>query len=268
MSDFQSNFSAGPVIHDDVDAQEARQSLVSHIEKYNGCTDCASKCLKQTERLAELFNHGTVGVAHLIAAMTLVPCAFRAFQIRNIDITTAFRSAMLMLIAMERVKPGDAIAKTSSGELNHILIQAGNVAKERDYQEVSVHDLLTALDSLPANAPAAEAIRGGSKQAQIQNLHAELEVFAKNLTQNLTQTLTQQVQELLPVSQQPVIDFQTRSDVADIKRDLQFLNSQLSDIRIRTVPERAPEPVANTNENAAKVDQPTWLQNVFGTGMR
>ena len=83
MSDYQPNFSTGPVIHDDVEVTDARQSLVSHIEKYNGCSDCATKCLKQMERLAELFNHSTLGVAHLIAAMTLVPCAFRAFQLRT-----------------------------------------------------------------------------------------------------------------------------------------------------------------------------------------
>ena len=264
MNEFDSTFSSVPDLDEVMQSGDTRQSLVSHMEKYNGCSDCATKCLKQMERLAELFNHSTLGVSHLIAAMTLVPCAFRAFQLRNIDVTTAFRTAMLSLIEMERVKPGDAVAEASSSELNHILILAGNIAKERDYQEVSVHDLLTALNSLPPDAPAADAIRGGSKQAQVQNLRAELEVFARSLTQNVTQ----QVQELMP-PQQPPIDFQTRSDIADIKRDLQFLNSQISDIRSRAMADPTPEAVANSNVNPLpKADQPGWLQNVFGTTAR
>lgn len=265
MNEYRPNFTTGPVIQDDADfangGPDQGKSLVSHIEKYNGCSDCATRCLKQTERLADLFNHSTVGVPHLIAAMTLVPCASKAFQLRNIDITAAFRSAMMSLIEVERVKPGDPVAQTSSSELNHILILAGNIAKERDYQEVSVHDLLTALNSLPGDAPAAEPIRGGSRQVQTQNLRAELEVFARNLTQ--------QVHDLMPPPpQQQPVDFQVRSDVADIKRDLQFLNSQIADIRSRAMADRPPEAATSANENAAAREQPSWLQNVFGSGAR
>jgi hypothetical protein len=88
-----------------------RNSLVAHIERHGRCTKAASDCLEKMTGLAREFNHRTVGVAHLIIAMTLVPGAARQFRLRHIDVEHAFRQAMLALIDMQRVAPGEAVAE-------------------------------------------------------------------------------------------------------------------------------------------------------------
>ena len=134
MSDYQPNFSTGPVI--DASCTEAsefvqeKQLLVSQINKYGGCTEAAAAFLDKMSGLAKQFNHRTVGVPHLIIAMTLVPNAIRAFQARDISADIAFRSAMLSLIDMQRVEPGKPLAETSSDELLGVLNVEGDTPFE------------------------------------------------------------------------------------------------------------------------------------------
>jgi hypothetical protein len=273
MSDYQPNFSTGPVI--DASCTEAsefvqeKQLLVSQINKYGGCTEAAAACLDKMSGLAKQFNHRTVGVPHLIIAMTLVPNAIRAFQARDISADIAFRSAMLSLIDMQRVEPGKPLAETSSDELLGVLKRARDIAKNRDDQPVSVHDLLTALDGLPPDSPAAEPIRGGGKNGYVHAMKAEL--------QNIVTSFAMQIREVMPQIQPQVFDLQISREFADLRGYLQsrdgalerLLVSQIGELRNSMPPERAPEPAAGANENAARDGaQPGWLQNVFGSGAR
>ncbi len=131
--------------------------------KIGGCTKSASDCLHKTTKLAREFNHGTVSAAHLILAMTLIPNASRQFELRKMDIDRAFRAAMQALMEIERGSPSKGGLPGLSEEFNVIVTLAQELAQNRDNQEVSVDDLLTALDRLPEDSSAAQLIRGERK---------------------------------------------------------------------------------------------------------
>lgn len=131
--------------------------------KISGCTKSASDCLHKTTKLAREFNHGTVSAAHLILAMTLIPNASRQFELRKMDIDRAFRAAMHALMEIERGSPSNGAPPGLSEEFNVIVTLAQELARNRDNQEVSVDDLLTALDRLPAESSAAQLVRGERK---------------------------------------------------------------------------------------------------------
>jgi hypothetical protein len=131
--------------------------------KISGCTKSASDCLHKTTKLAREFNHGTVSAAHLILAMTLIPNASRQFELRKMDIDRAFRAAMQALMEIERGNPSKGGPPGISEEFNVIVTLAQELAQNRDNQEVSVDDLLTALDRLPPDSAAAQLIRGERK---------------------------------------------------------------------------------------------------------
>jgi hypothetical protein len=131
--------------------------------KIEGCTKSASDCLHKTTKLAREFNHGTVSAAHLILAMTLIPNASRQFELRKMDIDRAFRAAMQALMEIERGSPSKSGLPGLSEEFNVIVTLAQELAQNRDNQEVSVDDLLTALDRLPEDSSAAQLIRGERK---------------------------------------------------------------------------------------------------------
>jgi len=165
--------------------------------------------------------------------------------------------------------PGKPLAETSSDELLGVLKRARDIAKNRDDQPVSVHDLLTALDGLPPDSPAAEPIRGGGKNGYVHAMKAEL--------QNIVTSFAMQIREVMPQIQPQVFDLQISREFADLRGYLQsrdgalerLLVSQIGELRNSMPPERAPEPAAGANENAARDGaQPGWLQNVFGSGAR
>lgn len=131
--------------------------------KIGGCTKSASDCLHKTTKLAREFNHGTVSAAHLILAMTLIPNASRQFELRKMDIDRAFRAAMQALMEIERGSPSKSGLPGLSEEFKVIVTLAQELAQNRDNQEVSVDDLLTALDRLPEDSSAAQLIRGERK---------------------------------------------------------------------------------------------------------
>ncbi|MFZ5693310.1 MAG: Clp protease N-terminal domain-containing protein [Pseudomonadota bacterium] len=131
--------------------------------KISGCTKSASDCLHKTTKLAREFNHGTVSAAHLILAMTLIPNASRQFELRKMDIDRAFRAAMHALMDIERGTPSNGALPGLSEEFNVIVTLAQELARNRDNQEVSVDDLLTALDRLPEDSSAAQLVRGERK---------------------------------------------------------------------------------------------------------
>jgi hypothetical protein len=152
--------SAEPVRH----GPETQPLPVAQTEaKISGCTKSASDCLHKTTKLAREFNHGTVSAAHLILAMTLIPNASRQFELRKMDIDRAFRAAMLALMDIERGSPSNGALPGLSEEFNVIVTLAQELARNRDNQEVSVDDLLTALDRLPADSSAAQLVRGERK---------------------------------------------------------------------------------------------------------
>lgn len=166
MNTYQSPYIDGQVV--DADSAETVRSeseaapLPVHQPdtKISGCTKSASDCLHKTTKLAREFNHGTVSAAHLILAMTLIPNASRQFELRKMDIDRAFRAAMHALMEVERASPSNGSLPGLSEEFNVIVTLAQELARNRDNQEVSVDDLLTALDRLPEDSPAAQLVRG------------------------------------------------------------------------------------------------------------
>jgi hypothetical protein len=165
MNTYQSPYIDGQVVDAESTeavrkAPEAAPLPVPQPEKISGCTKSASDCLHKTTKLAREFNHGTVSAAHLILAMTLIPNASRQFEIRKLDIDRAFRAAMLALMEIERGSPSNGALPALSEEFNVIVTLAQELARNRDNQEVSVDDLLTALDRLPADSSAAQLVRG------------------------------------------------------------------------------------------------------------
>jgi hypothetical protein len=168
MNTYQSPYIDGQVV-DAESAESVRQGVetplpVAQTEaKISGCTKSASDCLHKTTKLAREFNHGTVSAAHLILAMTLIPNASRQFELRKMDIDRAFRAAMHALMEIERGSPSSGALPSLSEEFNVIVTLAQELARNRDNQEVSVDDLLTALDRLPAESSAAQLVRGERK---------------------------------------------------------------------------------------------------------
>ncbi len=242
------------------------RSLVAQSDRHGRCTKAASDCLEKMTGLAREFNHRTVGVAHLIIAMTLVPSAARQFRLRHIDVEHAFRQAMLALIDMQRVAPGEAIAELSSDELLAVLKLADEIAKNRDNQPVSVDDLLTALNNLPPNTPAAQPLRGTAEPPL--DLKSELETFVSNVGQT--------IREMIHQTPAPVVDPQLGRDIADLRALIQqrdaamerLILSQFSELRIRFAEERqaTPAPAGDAVTHVpTEADQPGWLRNVFGS---
>ncbi|MGV3634491.1 MAG: Clp protease N-terminal domain-containing protein [Pseudorhodoplanes sp.] len=169
MNKYQSPYIDGQVVEPD-NAEPVRQvpesaplPVAQPDAKISGCTKSASDCLHKTTKLAREFNHGTVSAAHLILAMTLIPNASRQFELRKMDIDRAFRAAMLALMEIERGSPSNGALPGLSEEFNVIVTLAQELARNRDNQEVSVDDLLTALDRLPADSSAAQLVRGERK---------------------------------------------------------------------------------------------------------
>jgi len=169
MNTYQSPYIDGQVVDSDCAAGRSDEPLpVPQTEtKISGCTKSASDCLHKTTKLAREFNHGTVSAAHLILAMTLIPNASRQFELRKMDIDRAFRAAMQALMEIERGSPSKNGLPGLSEEFNVIVTLAQELAQNRDNQEVSVDDLLTALDRLPEDSSAAQLVRGERKTAAI-----------------------------------------------------------------------------------------------------
>lgn len=169
MNTYQSPYIDGQVVEPESAEHAPRGSEASPLPvaqaeaKISGCTKSASDCLHKTTKLAREFNHGTVSAAHLILAMTLIPNASRQFELRKMDIDRAFRAAMLALMEIERGSPSNGALPGLSEEFNMIVTLAQELARNRDNQEVSVDDLLTALDRLPAESSAAQLVRGEKK---------------------------------------------------------------------------------------------------------
>jgi hypothetical protein len=168
MNEFHSPYIEGQVIPPEEGAPslhgfESPQPLSVPEKKIQGCSKSASECLQKTKQLAHEFNHGTYCAAHLVLAMTLVPNATRQFDLRKVDIDKAFRASMHALIEMERGSPNHRTVPRPSEELSMIVSLAEEVAKNRDNQEVSVDDLLTAVDRMPPETSAAQLLRGERK---------------------------------------------------------------------------------------------------------
>ena len=165
MNTYQSPYIDGQVVEPESATGRSEEPLpVPQADtKIGGCTKSASDCLHKTTKLAREFNHGTVSAAHLILAMTLIPNASRQFELRKMDIDRAFRAAMQALMEIERGSPSKGGLPGLSEEFNVIVTLAQELAQNRDNQEVSVDDLLTALDRLPEDSSAAQLIRGERK---------------------------------------------------------------------------------------------------------
>ena len=161
MNTYQSPYIDGQVVESD--GAGSPLPVAQSDTKISGCTKSASDCLHKTTKIAREFNHGTVSAAHLILAMTLIPNASRQFELRKMDIDRAFRAAMHALIDIERGSPSGGALPSLSEEFNAIVTLAQDLARNRDNQEVSVDDLLTALDRLPADSSAAQLVRGERK---------------------------------------------------------------------------------------------------------
>lgn len=267
------SISDGPVI-DAADSERAArgqegQVLIAQMDKYDRCSKAAAECMEKMKAIARLFNHGTIGVAHLVVAMTLIPNAVRAFQLRKVDADTAFRTAMLTVIDMPRGVPGDAVAVTWSDELVNVLLLAGEIAESRDNdnRSVSVDDLLTALNSLPEDAPAARSIRGVASAEPLIDVRAELEQFASNVGQK--------IREMLPPVHAPVVDFQFTREVAELRSYIQSrdqlrdaaldrIATQIAEIRTQlALPRQEGDAGANENQARTPADNRRWFGSLL-----
>ena len=248
-------------------------------KKLNGFSKSASECLCKTHRLALELNHGTVSAAHLILAMTLIPNATAQFELRKVDINKAFQAAMMALTEMERGSPGRVGARSSSEELNKIINLALEFARNRDNQEVSVDDLLTALDKLPPEASAAELIRGGRKLDPAYDVREPLQRLSDEVGQQF-QTVLQNVQDVAQMLRFSSVETTLSRELADIKSSLQ---SQYSDLQTSIASElaaikeqlqllKAPAHDHESNGQGAPTPdndrnlEPKWLGGIFGNG--
>jgi len=247
-------------------------------KKLAGFSKSASECLCKTHRLALELNHGTVSAAHLILAMTLIPNATAQFELRKVDINKAFQAAMTALTAMERGSPGRVGARSSSEELNKIINLALEFARNRDNQEVSVDDLLTALDKLPPESSAAELIRGGRKVDPTYDLREPLERMGAEISQQF-QAMTQDIQDVGQIIRSSSVETTLSRELADIRIALQsqysdlqrLIESELADIKgqlqslkipVSDNKLTAPTPEPDNDRNM----EPKWLGGIFGNG--
>jgi hypothetical protein len=154
----------------------------------------------------------------------------------------------------------------SSDELLAVLKLADEIAKNRDNQPVSVDDLLTALNNLPPNTPAAQPLRSAAEPPL--DLKSELETFVTNVGQT--------IRDMLHQTPAPVVDPQLSRDIADLRGLFQqreaamerLILNQFAELRVRFAEERqmaGPLPAIDTAApGPADADQPGWLRNVFG----
>lgn len=223
MNDFQSPYIEGQVIG----PEETRSNLrgfdtgqpLAVPEKIQGCSRSASDCLHKTKQLAHEFNHGTYCAAHLVLAMTLIPNATRQFELRKVDIDKAFRAAMCALMDMERGSPSHRNLPRPSEELSVIVKLAEDIAKNRDNQEVSVDDLLTAVDRMPAETSAAKLLRGERKNGQDLALRDSIEEFAA--------AIGRQLQELTQTVRMPPFESALLREFSDLRSYLQMREDNL-----------------------------------------
>jgi hypothetical protein len=255
--------SAEPVRH----GSEAPLPVAQPDSKISGCTKSASDCLHKTTKLAREFNHGTVSAAHLILAMTLIPNASRQFELRKMDIDRAFRAAMLALMDIERGSPSNGALPGLSEEFNVIVTLAQELARNRDNQEVSVDDLLTALDRLPADSSAAQLVRGerrnGSGAIDVNEALAQLSLAVDQQFQALRQSV-----EMLRLDM-------PRDDLDRVKRYLeqrdgvleQLIKSGFADAEKRLMAPAADTPELMPHPAPTSPDSPgedTLWDRIFG----
>lgn len=235
--------------------------------KIGGCTKSASDCLHKTTKLAREFNHGTVSAAHLILAMTLIPNASRQFELRKMDIDRAFRAAMQALMDIERGSPSKGGLPGLSEEFNVIVTLAQELAQNRDNQEVSVDDLLTALDRLPEDSSAAQLIRGERKNGTgAQDIQRALDQMSAVINQQF-HDIRQQIDTLRfnPPDE----------DVARLKAYLQqrdgileqLIGRGFSDVIGRLAAATTDSAVASAQPSEARADSPadeTLWDRIFG----
>lgn len=269
MNTYQSPYIDGQVVDAEnaADRSDGPLPAPQSDTKISGCTKSASDCLHKTTKLAREFNHGTVSAAHLILAMTLIPNASRQFELRKMDIDRAFRAAMQALMEIERGSPAKSGLPGLSEEFNVIVTLAQELAQNRDNQEVSVDDLLTALDRLPPDSAAAQLIRGERKNgASALDTQVALD--------RLSVSIDQQFQEVR--RQIDALRFERPDDdVSRLKTYLQqrdgaleqLIGNGFSDLARRltvTTPdagEAAPQPAATPPDRA---DEETLWDRIFG----
>ena len=280
MSDLEAPYLVQDVIEsDEVEGPKPSPnkslSIAEVDRKFDGYSKSASDCICKTHRLALELNHGTVCAAHLILAMTLIPNASKQFELRKVDINKAFRAAMTALIEMERGAANGHAARSSSEELNNIINLAREFASNRDNQEVSVDDLLTALDRLPPESSAAQLIRGGHRNG----LGYEL----RELLEQVATALGQQIHDLTRIIQFSTLEATVNREVGEIRSQLQardaalerYLMSEFDELksRLQSIQARAPQagldpdpvdlPPANGGRGSS---EPGWLGGIFGNG--
>ncbi len=247
-------------------------------KKLNGFSKSASECLCKTHRLALELNHGTVSAAHLILAMTLIPNATAQFELRKVDINKAFQAAMMALTEMERGSPGRVGARSSSEELNKIINLALEFARNRDNQEVSVDDLLTALDKLPQESSAAQLIRGGRKTEPVHDVKEQLDRITEELGQRI-ENVVQQVQDVAQMLRFSSVEATLVRDLSELRTTLQSqtaefersVAAQLTDVKNHLEALKSPPPEEEINGTPPLPDndrnlEPKWLGGIFGNG--
>jgi len=258
MNEFQSPYIDGDVIS----AQDGAPSLHGFdnsqpvavpAQKIQGCSRSASECLQKTKQLAHEFNHGTYCAAHLVLAMTLVPNATRQFELRKVDIDKAFRASMHAMIDMERGSPNHRSVPRPSEELSMFVALAEDIAKNRDNQEVSVDDLLTAVDRMPDETSAAQLLRGERKGVPDAMIRQSLFDLSNNVgvqLSNLEQALRGLEHEMRSTSTLATLRYDLNEVKSEMSRQIADLGSQLGneldrkfgDVILRLTPR--PEPAA------------------------
>lgn len=251
-------------------SEATKSLLISELgKKLNGCSKSASDCLHKTTRLAREFNHGTMGAPHLILAMTLIPNASRQFELRKVDIDKAFRAAMAAIMEMERGSAGNGALPGLSEEFRVIVTLAQELAKNRDNQEVSVDDLLTALDRLPAESAAAQLIRGEQSNGPSHEVKEALGDFGSRIDQ-----LNDTVRQMQLSSGASDVG----KEISDMKDDLrrrdgylQQLISDVEEVKKRLEAPQLPEPETDQTEprkpqiDPARRDDASIFGRIFGT---
>jgi ATP-dependent Clp protease ATP-binding subunit ClpA len=258
MNEFQSPYIEGQVItsadEPSLHGFESTQTLSISSKKIQGCSKSASDCLQKTKQLAHEFNHGTYCAAHLVLAMTLIPNATRQFDLRKVDIDKAFRAAMHALIEMERGSPNHRNIPRPSEELSMIVSLAEEVARNRDNQEVSVDDLLTAVDRMPEETLAAQLLRGERKGVPDLMIREALQGVSDNVgtqLRNLEQELRNLEQEVRSTSAVASLRYDLNDLKSEVMRQCGELDRKLGEVAGRlsqraepaaSVPPASPEP--------------------------